>query len=73
MSWSSGKVATPCSRVALVRVVSQRSNAALADGKSDLRQGGDGRWGRVVGLEGAERSGRQRHCVLKRNDLLLIV
>ena len=26
--WSSGKVATPCSRVTLVRVASQRSNAA---------------------------------------------
>jgi hypothetical protein len=37
--WSSGKVATPCSRVALVRVASQRSNAALSDGKSDLHQG----------------------------------
>jgi hypothetical protein len=37
--WSSGKVATPCSRVALVRVASQRSNAALSDGKLNLRQG----------------------------------
>jgi hypothetical protein len=37
--WSSGEVATPCSRVALVRMASQRSNAALADGKSELRQG----------------------------------
>jgi hypothetical protein len=37
--WSSGKVATPCSRVALVRVASQRSNAASSDGKSNLRQG----------------------------------
>ena len=37
--WSSGKVATPCSRVALVRVASQRSNDASSDGKSDLRQG----------------------------------
>jgi hypothetical protein len=37
--WSSGKVATPCSRVSLVRVESQRSNTALSDGKSDVRQG----------------------------------
>ena len=37
--WSSGKVASPCSRVALVRVPSQRSTAASSDGKSELRQG----------------------------------
>jgi hypothetical protein len=37
--WSSGKVATPCSRVALIRVVSQRSIAESSDGKSDLGQG----------------------------------
>jgi hypothetical protein len=37
--WSARMVATPCSRVALVRVASQRSNAALSDGKSVLRQG----------------------------------
>jgi hypothetical protein len=41
--WSSGKVATPCSRVALVRVASHRSNAACQMESQICTRGYDGR------------------------------